>query len=165
MIKIAIVEDDVTYSDQLTEYLHRYEVEYTESFDISTFTDGNAIVEGYHSQFDIILMDIEMRFMDGMSAAEIIRGIDKEVVIIFITAGNFKPGILVRNVLFNQLNSIVVRSENINTHSLLTHTGKQSTGKINSGNSFPYGVSKNGRCCKDTVSGRQHKRCGLGSRS
>lgn len=85
MIKIAIVEDDVTYSDQLTEYLHRYEAECTESFDISTFTDGNAIVEGYHSQFDIILMDIEMRFMDGMSAAEIIRGIDKEVVIIFIT--------------------------------------------------------------------------------
>ena len=38
-----------------------------------------------HSQFDIILRDIEMKFMDGMSAAEAIRNIDKEVVIIFIT--------------------------------------------------------------------------------
>ena len=43
------------------------------------------IVEDYHSQFDIILMDVEMRFMDGMTAAEMIRQTDKDVVIIFIT--------------------------------------------------------------------------------
>ena len=85
MIKIAIVEDDIIYADQLREYLHRYKDEYGENFDISTFSDGNMIVEGYNSQFDIILMDIEMRFMDGMSAAEMIRRVDKEVVIIFIT--------------------------------------------------------------------------------
>ena len=85
MIKIAIVEDDIIYADQLREYLHKYETEYGESFDISNFSDGEMIVEGYNSQFDIILMDIEMRFMDGMSAAEMIRRVDKEVVIIFIT--------------------------------------------------------------------------------
>ena len=85
MIKIAIVEDDSNYSQQLEEYLHKYEAEYKESFDVSTFSDGDAIVSHYHSQFDIILMDIEMRFMDGMSAAEEIRRMDKEVVIIFIT--------------------------------------------------------------------------------
>ena len=85
MIKIAIVEDDITYSEQLQEYLKRYESDFSESFDISTYFDGDAIVEDYHSQFDIILMDVEMRFMDGMSAAEEIRRTDKEVVIIFIT--------------------------------------------------------------------------------
>ena len=85
MIKIAIVEDDINYSSQLTEYLGRYEADFGESFDISTYFDGDAIVEDYHSQFDIILMDVEMRFMDGMSAAEEIRRSDKEVVIIFIT--------------------------------------------------------------------------------
>ena len=42
-------------------------------------------MSGYRFQFDIILMDIEMRFMDGMSAAEEIRQMDKDVVIIFIT--------------------------------------------------------------------------------
>lgn len=85
MIKIAIVEDDINYSSQLTEYLGRYEADFGERFDISTYFDGDAIVEDYHSQFDIILMDVEMRFMDGMSAAEEIRRSDKEVVIIFIT--------------------------------------------------------------------------------
>lgn len=85
MIKIAIVEDDITYSNQLQDYLRRYESEYGEKFDVSTYFDGDAIVEDYHSQFDIILMDVEMRFMDGMSAAEEIRKTDKEVVIIFIT--------------------------------------------------------------------------------
>lgn len=43
------------------------------------------IVEDFRSQFDIILMDVEMRFMDGMTAAEEIRRADNEVVIIFIT--------------------------------------------------------------------------------
>ena len=33
----------------------------------------------------MILMDIEMRFMDGMTAAEEIRKVDPEVIIIFIT--------------------------------------------------------------------------------
>lgn len=45
----------------------------------------NQIVHKYKSQFDIILMDVEMKFMDGMSAAEEIRKADTEVVIIFIT--------------------------------------------------------------------------------
>lgn len=85
MIKIAVVEDDQVYSEQLQEYLRKYEAEYAESFDITAFSDGDAIVSTYQSQFDIILMDIEMRFMDGMSAAEEIRRVDKEVVIIFIT--------------------------------------------------------------------------------
>ena len=85
MIKIAIVEDDISYSSQLKEYLLRYESEFSESFDITTYFDGDALVENYSSQFDIILMDVEMKFMDGMSAAEEIRKGDKEVVIIFIT--------------------------------------------------------------------------------
>jgi DNA-binding LytR/AlgR family response regulator len=85
MIKIAIVEDDVTYSEQLKEYLRRYETDFSDTFDVTCYFDGDEIVEDYHSQFDIILMDVEMRFMDGMSAAEAIRRVDKEVVIIFIT--------------------------------------------------------------------------------
>lgn len=85
MIKIAIVEDDSTYANQLAEYLARYEAENSVSFAINTYHDGDMIVEDYRSQFDIILMDIEMQFMDGMTAAEEIRKRDKEVVIIFIT--------------------------------------------------------------------------------
>ncbi len=86
VIRIAIVEDDKVYQEQLTGYLHQYEQESGERFLITLFTDGDEITENYGSNFDIILMDIQMPFMDGMTAAECIRGKDSEVVIIFITS-------------------------------------------------------------------------------
>lgn len=85
MIRIAIVEDEKNYKEQLIDYLQRFEAERDEKVEIETFSDGDEIVTNYHAQFDIILMDIQMTFMDGMSAAEEIRKIDSEVVIIFIT--------------------------------------------------------------------------------
>ena len=85
MIKIAIVEDDHTYAMQLQEYLHAYEKENGEIFEITLFSDGDEIVHKYKPVYDIILMDVEMKFMDGMSAAEEIRKVDTEVVIMFIT--------------------------------------------------------------------------------
>ena len=85
MIKIAIVEDEHAYAMQLQEYLHMYEKENGEVFEISLFSDGDEIVHKYKPVYDIILMDVEMKFMDGMSAAEEIRKVDTEVVIMFIT--------------------------------------------------------------------------------
>ncbi len=85
MIKIAIVEDEHAYAMQLQEYLYQYEIENGEVFEISLFSDGDEIVNKYKPVYDLILMDVEMKFMDGMSAAEEIRKVDTEVVIIFIT--------------------------------------------------------------------------------
>ena len=85
MIKIAIVEDEHAYAMQLQEYLKQYENETGEVFEISLFSDGDEIVNKYKPIYDIILMDVEMKFMDGMSAAEEIRKVDTEVVIMFIT--------------------------------------------------------------------------------
>ena len=85
MIRIALVEDDPAYAEQLTSYLREYEKESKERISVQRFSDGEDIVTGYRADYDIILMDVEMRFMDGMSAAEAIRKMDTEVVIIFIT--------------------------------------------------------------------------------
>ncbi len=85
MINIAIVDDDKTYVECVKEYLKRYEKETGKAISVSTFSDGDAIVRQYDFQFDIIFMDVEMKFMDGMSAAEEIRKKDSQVVIIFIT--------------------------------------------------------------------------------
>lgn len=85
MVRIALVEDDPIYRKELEMYLKKYEKESGENFHISIFTDGDEIVEEYKAIYDIILMDIEMKFMDGMTAAEHIRELDQEVVIIFIT--------------------------------------------------------------------------------
>ena len=48
--------------------------------------DGARIVEKYAPVYDILLLDIEMKEMDGMAAARRIRERDDNVVIIFITA-------------------------------------------------------------------------------
>lgn len=85
MINVAIVDDDKSYVDQLREYFEQYIKESGEMIKITAFSDGDSIVHKYSSQFDIILMDIEMKFMDGMSAAEEIRKKDSSVIIIFIT--------------------------------------------------------------------------------
>lgn len=85
MITIAIVEDDRYYADQLLKYLRRYETEEKVKFNISVFEDGDEIVNTYDASYDIILMDIEMKFLNGMSAAEEIRKADDRVIIMFIT--------------------------------------------------------------------------------
>lgn len=85
MYHIAVVEDDKMYAAQLKEYLKQYEKEKKQKISVTMFSDGEDIVTDYSADFDIILMDIEMKFLDGMSAAERIREKDSEVIIIFIT--------------------------------------------------------------------------------
>lgn len=85
MIRIAIVDDDTRSVEQLKEYLNRYQKERNEVLSILSFTDGDEIALNYKAEYDIILLDIEMRFMDGMTAAQLIRKKDPEVAIIFIT--------------------------------------------------------------------------------
>ena len=63
----------------------KYQQEKNCHFQITHFSDGDEIALGYKGGYDLILMDIEMTFMDGMSAAEEIRRADPEVLIIFIT--------------------------------------------------------------------------------
>ena len=85
MIHIALVEDEEEYRKAFLGYLRRYEQESGRQFRISVFPDGEDIISSYKADYDLILMDIAMRFMDGMTAAEKIRELDQEVVIIFIT--------------------------------------------------------------------------------
>lgn len=85
MIHIAVVDDEKSYISQIQQYLEQFERESGETIKVSVFYDGDSIVHKYNSEYDIIFMDVEMKFMDGMSAAEEIRKKDSEVVIIFIT--------------------------------------------------------------------------------
>lgn len=52
---------------------------------ITLFSGGQGIVENYQPVFDLIFMDIEMKPMDGMTAAHQIRRTDRQTVIIFVT--------------------------------------------------------------------------------
>ena len=85
MLRIATVEDDANDLEALRTHLSRYEKENGLKFQVTEFRDGEDIVTDYSADYDLILMDIEMAFLNGMKAAEKIRELDKDVIIIFIT--------------------------------------------------------------------------------
>ena len=73
MIRIAIVEDEEAYVQQLTSYLHEYQKTANEEIAVTVYRDGDEITSKYKSQYDIILMDIQMKFVDGMTALGQVR--------------------------------------------------------------------------------------------
>ena len=84
MLRVAVVEDETEYRGLIQEMVGRYAKEYDLQIQTTAFPDGRELVQNYH-KFDILLMDIEMPHLNGMEAAQKIRELDKEVVIVFIT--------------------------------------------------------------------------------
>ena len=85
MIHIAVVEDEKSYRDELETYIRKFAADKDLQIHTSFYTDGDEIAEEYPGGFDIILMDIQMQFMDGMTAARRIREVDPQVILMFIT--------------------------------------------------------------------------------
>ncbi len=80
------MEDEVSQAELLTDYINKYAAKSHQQFSVTHLPDGIDLVDDYKSQFDIILLDIQMKHLDGMTAAEKIRKLDEDVVIIFITS-------------------------------------------------------------------------------
>lgn len=85
MIRVAIVEDEAGCAEQLRQYLEDYGKEYHQEMETTVYPHGQALLDSYRSQFDLLLLDIEMPHVDGMTTAQRIRQRDPEVIIMFIT--------------------------------------------------------------------------------
>ncbi len=86
MINICIVEDEIEQAKLLEDYIARFAAKSGADISVDYLPDGIDLVDDYQSQYDIILLDIQMKHLDGMAAAEKIRAIDSDVIIIFITS-------------------------------------------------------------------------------
>lgn len=85
-IRVAVCDDEKLSTTCLELSLKKYGKEAGENFEISTYADGQALINHFKNQFDIILLDILMPVMNGLETAEYIRKRDDKVIIIFITS-------------------------------------------------------------------------------
>lgn len=85
MIKIAIVEDEPSESDKLREYIDRYCAENECAAQTEVFSNPNAFLQKFRCNYNLILLDIEMPELDGLSLAGRIRESDGIVPIVFVT--------------------------------------------------------------------------------
>ena len=86
MLRVAIVEDSVSDRELLRQYLSQFSQETGENCDVSTYTDGVTLLEKFRpGLYDLILMDIQLPHLDGMSTARELRNLDEVVLILFIT--------------------------------------------------------------------------------
>lgn len=84
-MKIAIVEDDRQTQVYIQKLIESSAKELNENIIIDIFSDGLEFIDQFNSEYNIIYLDIEMKFLDGMKTAEKIREVDSEVLIVFIT--------------------------------------------------------------------------------
>ena len=68
-MRVAIAEDDEASCKLLQAYLKTYSEKTGVVFEIDCFPDGMKLVNAYKPVYDLLLLDIEMPLLDGMSAA------------------------------------------------------------------------------------------------
>ncbi len=85
MINIAIVEDSKADSATLCEYIKSAIVDHGEECGITVFDSALKFLDGYRGNYEIVFMDIELPGIDGMKAAQRLREVDADVILIFVT--------------------------------------------------------------------------------
>lgn len=85
MINVALIEDDDGAAEVIRKFLDRFTAEKRVKFNLARYGDAVGFLANFNSNFDIVLMDIELPDLSGMEAAKKLREIDKSVVLIFVT--------------------------------------------------------------------------------
>lgn len=86
MYQIAICDDEQSFIRELKNHLEKYAEETGKDFSVFEYHDGTELLENYHSDFDLIFMDIKMEKLNGLESAEEIRKTDSTVGLFFLTS-------------------------------------------------------------------------------
>ena len=84
-MKIAVVEDEDLAAKQLEDCLQRYAKENDFCVEVVRFADPTPLLAQYKPIYDMIFMDIVMPHINGFTAAQQLRQLDEEVLLVFVT--------------------------------------------------------------------------------
>ena len=92
MYRIAIVEDEQESAQQLQTMVQQYMSEAGEQAEVILYQNAVVFLTNYKANFDLIFMDIEMPYINGLEGAARLREIDKNTLLIFATnMGHMAP--------------------------------------------------------------------------
>lgn len=84
MVRIAIVDDEKQIRNNIFELISKYFIDNELEYEIVPFSDGEELINS-DLKFDIIFLDIEMKNVNGIQAAQHIRKVDMNVPIVYVT--------------------------------------------------------------------------------
>lgn len=85
MIKVAIVDSDEESVEQLKKILTQFGDEQGLDFKFSVFQSGVDFVSGYTADYAFVFMEIYLPHMDGLKTAKLMRELDRDVPLVFVT--------------------------------------------------------------------------------
>ena len=86
MLKIAVVEDEKSASEEITRYLRKYASEKKAELSTDVYDNPVVFLEKYSGDYDVVFMDIMMPMMNGMECARRLRALDESVILCFVTS-------------------------------------------------------------------------------
>lgn len=84
-MKLAVLDDTREDAQRLLDYINQFQEQQKCLIQTDTYYSSIDFLEEYHSQYDVIFLDIEMPGEDGLNVAHEIRKKDMAVGIIFVT--------------------------------------------------------------------------------
>lgn len=86
MINIGICDDELHYRVNIKDILGDILSTYSINYKIYEFSSGEELLSNYPKDLDILIMDIQMKIINGMDTARKIREFDQNLEIIFMTS-------------------------------------------------------------------------------
>lgn len=86
-MRIAICDDDINFINKIEKSIKKATENIDEEIQILKFKEGNKLLKKIRSStVDIVLLDVDMPDISGLEIAKIIRNLNNDIILIFISA-------------------------------------------------------------------------------